>query len=258
MGGRLDAGNIPDADVALVTTVDSDHAAWLGTDREAIGVEKAGIFRARRPAVYGDEAPPQSVVTYAHDVAAELYVYGRDYHAEADAAGSPRGSCRGAFTSSTGLASASATSRTTRRRRARSPPRCATCAAVAAPMRCARCSPTRINARWWRPWRTWWTCGTWPACLANAVAMRRRSRPWCVVWPAKGLCIHTMASRAHSPPRSRWSRRGIVSWRSVRFIPWPRPCSRRNARSGARRAHRVKMQDSGGDRADQGAYRRVD
>src|SRR3569623_433378 len=87
MGGRLDAVNILDADVALVTTVDIDHAAWLGTDREAIGVEKAGIFRARRPAVYGDEAPPQSVVTYAHDVDAELYVYGRDYHAEADAAG---------------------------------------------------------------------------------------------------------------------------------------------------------------------------
>src|SRR3569833_846737 len=95
MGGRLDAVNILDADVALVTTVDIDHAAWLGTDREAIGVEKAGIFRARRPAVYGVVALPQSVITYAHDVDAELYVYGRDYHAEADAAGGTwRGSTR--------------------------------------------------------------------------------------------------------------------------------------------------------------------
>lgn len=87
MGGRLDAVNVIDADAALVTTVDIDHAAWLGPDREAIGFEKAGIFRAGRPAVYGDEAPPRSVVEHARAIGAELYLYGRDYHAEADAAG---------------------------------------------------------------------------------------------------------------------------------------------------------------------------
>ena len=87
MGGRLDAVNILDADAALVTTVDLDHTAWLGPDREAIGAEKVGIFRANRPAVYGDLDPPQSVVAHARAVGTELYVYGRDYHAEPDAVG---------------------------------------------------------------------------------------------------------------------------------------------------------------------------
>lgn len=84
MGGRLDAVNILDADAALVTTVDIDHAAWLGADREAIGTEKAGIFRAKRPAVYGDVDPPQSVVARARVIGAQFYVYGHDYHVEPD------------------------------------------------------------------------------------------------------------------------------------------------------------------------------
>jgi len=44
LGGRLDAVNIIDADVAVLTTIDLDHQAWLGSDRESIGYEKAGIF----------------------------------------------------------------------------------------------------------------------------------------------------------------------------------------------------------------------
>lgn len=87
MGGRLDAVNILDPDVALVTTVDIDHSAWLGDDREAIGREKAGIFRGGRPAVYGDTDPPRSLVEHARAIGAELYLAGRDYHAESDAAG---------------------------------------------------------------------------------------------------------------------------------------------------------------------------
>ncbi len=62
LGGRLDAVNIIDADVALITPVDLDHQAWLGNTREAIGQEKAGIFRAGRPVVIADPIPPASVL----------------------------------------------------------------------------------------------------------------------------------------------------------------------------------------------------
>ncbi len=79
LGGRLDATNVLDADVALVTTVDIDHVDWLGHDREAIGFEKAGIFRSGRPAVCGDANPPASLLSYARSVRAPLYRFGVDY-----------------------------------------------------------------------------------------------------------------------------------------------------------------------------------
>ena len=62
LGGRLDAANLVDADVAVITTVDLDHQDWLGKDREAIGFEKAGIARAWKPLVLGDDDPPASVL----------------------------------------------------------------------------------------------------------------------------------------------------------------------------------------------------
>ncbi len=76
MGGRLDAVNILDADAALVTSIDIDHSAWLGEDREAIGSEKAGIFRAGRPAVCSDPEPPASVFRQARAVSARWYAPG--------------------------------------------------------------------------------------------------------------------------------------------------------------------------------------
>jgi dihydrofolate synthase/folylpolyglutamate synthase len=79
MGGRLDAVNIVDADVALVTTIALDHTEWLGPDRESIGREKAGIFRPQRPAVYNDLDPPLSLVHHAGELRAPLYRLGRDY-----------------------------------------------------------------------------------------------------------------------------------------------------------------------------------
>jgi len=79
LGGRLDAVNILDADAALVTTVDLDHAAWLGDDRESIGREKAGIFRTGQVAVYGADDPPQSVLDAAKTLGTLLWVGGRDY-----------------------------------------------------------------------------------------------------------------------------------------------------------------------------------
>lgn len=73
LGGRLDAVNIQDADCALVTGVGIDHVDWLGPDRESIGREKAGIFRAGRPAICSDPAPPDTVRETAAGLAAVWY-----------------------------------------------------------------------------------------------------------------------------------------------------------------------------------------
>ena len=70
LGGRLDAVNIVDADVAVITTVDLDHQEFLGADREAIGAEKAGILRAGKPCVLGEKDPPSSVLRRAYAIGA--------------------------------------------------------------------------------------------------------------------------------------------------------------------------------------------
>jgi dihydrofolate synthase / folylpolyglutamate synthase len=79
LGGRLDAVNIIDADLALITTIDLDHVGWLGESREAIGVEKAGIMRAGRPVVLADPAMPDSVHREAARVGARAYALGREF-----------------------------------------------------------------------------------------------------------------------------------------------------------------------------------
>ncbi len=79
LGGRLDAVNIVDADLAVLTAIDIDHVDYLGPTREDIGREKAGIFRAGRPAVCGDRDPPRSVIDAAASVGATLLVLGKDY-----------------------------------------------------------------------------------------------------------------------------------------------------------------------------------
>ncbi len=79
LGGRLDAVNIVDADVAAVVSVDLDHQSWLGDDRESIGFEKAGIFRAGRPAIFGDDDPPRRLVEHARAIGADLLLLGRDF-----------------------------------------------------------------------------------------------------------------------------------------------------------------------------------
>jgi dihydrofolate synthase/folylpolyglutamate synthase len=70
LGGRLDAVNLVDADVSVITTVDIDHVDWLGADREAIGFEKAGIARPWKPLVLGDDDPPASVLRHAYAIGA--------------------------------------------------------------------------------------------------------------------------------------------------------------------------------------------
>lgn len=79
LGGRLDATNIYDPDCAVVTAVDLDHMDYLGPTREHIGFEKAGIFRAGRPAICGDAAPPQPLLDHAAAIGADLQVLGRDF-----------------------------------------------------------------------------------------------------------------------------------------------------------------------------------
>jgi dihydrofolate synthase / folylpolyglutamate synthase len=83
LGGRLDAVNIVDADCAIVASVDLDHQAYLGDDRESIGFEKAGIFRAGRPAIFGDNDPPASLVKHAEAIGADLQRLGSDFRYEA-------------------------------------------------------------------------------------------------------------------------------------------------------------------------------
>jgi dihydrofolate synthase/folylpolyglutamate synthase len=87
MGGRLDAVNAVNADVALVTSVALDHEHWLGVDRECIAVEKAGIFRPGRPAICADPEPPRAISKCARKVGAELYQLGTDFRMEKDEGG---------------------------------------------------------------------------------------------------------------------------------------------------------------------------
>lgn len=84
LGGRLDAVNIVDADCAIVTSIDIDHAAWLGETREAIGLEKAHIFRAGRPAICGDPSAPESLIAHAEAIGADLWLPGRDFNYAGD------------------------------------------------------------------------------------------------------------------------------------------------------------------------------
>ncbi len=79
LGGRLDAVNIYDPDCAIVTGIDIDHTEFLGTTREQIGFEKAGIFRAGRPALCGDMNVPASLVNHANQIDADLHLIGRDF-----------------------------------------------------------------------------------------------------------------------------------------------------------------------------------
>lgn len=80
LGGRLDATNIVDADVAVITSIALDHTDWLGPDRESIGREKAGVFRAAKPAVVGEPDMPQSIAQVAQEKGAQLLQLGRDWH----------------------------------------------------------------------------------------------------------------------------------------------------------------------------------
>lgn len=84
MGGRLDAVNIVDADCSIVTCIDIDHAEFLGDTREAIGFEKAHIYRPGRPAICTDPVPPKSLIDHASSIGADLWRFGQDFNYSGD------------------------------------------------------------------------------------------------------------------------------------------------------------------------------
>jgi len=79
LGGRLDATNVVESDISVVTTIGIDHTDWLGDDREKIGFEKAGVFRAHKPAICGELNPPQSLQEHASNIAADIRYAGQDF-----------------------------------------------------------------------------------------------------------------------------------------------------------------------------------
>lgn len=87
LGGRLDAVNLIDPDVALITTIGRDHMAWLGEDLDAIAIEKAGILRPGRAAVIGSRSPPPTLRARAVEIGAEVYQLGQEFDAHRDADG---------------------------------------------------------------------------------------------------------------------------------------------------------------------------
>jgi dihydrofolate synthase/folylpolyglutamate synthase len=85
LGGRLDAVNILDTDCAIITSIDIDHTEYLGDTREKIALEKAGIFRAGKPAICADPLPPQTLIDHANAIGADLWLFGRDFRYEGQA-----------------------------------------------------------------------------------------------------------------------------------------------------------------------------
>ena len=81
LGGRLDAVNILDADVALITAIDVDHESWLGSDRETIAREKAGILRPGQVAICSDPNPPEALSEIAEKLATQLLLQGESFEA---------------------------------------------------------------------------------------------------------------------------------------------------------------------------------
>ncbi len=82
LGGRLDAVNLVDADLAVVTSIGVDHVEWLGETRDSVAVEKAGIFRAGRPVLCGDPQPPAVLLARAEALGCPQYLRGRDFDLE--------------------------------------------------------------------------------------------------------------------------------------------------------------------------------
>ncbi|MFW2374495.1 MAG: bifunctional tetrahydrofolate synthase/dihydrofolate synthase [Gammaproteobacteria bacterium] len=79
LGGRLDAVNVINPDVALISSVGMDHMEWLGADIDSIAREKAGIFRANRAAIYGGLKAMPAIQQMANETGASLIAAGKDY-----------------------------------------------------------------------------------------------------------------------------------------------------------------------------------
>lgn len=82
LGGRLDAVNVVEPDVSIVTSIGLDHQDWLGSDVSVIAFEKAGIYRSGKPAICGQLNPPESLANHAACINANLYMKGQDFEYE--------------------------------------------------------------------------------------------------------------------------------------------------------------------------------
>lgn len=82
LGGRLDATNVVDHDVSVITSLAIDHVDWLGDDINVIGYEKAGIYRSGKPAICGQPKPPATVAAHADDIGAQLHQVGIQFSYE--------------------------------------------------------------------------------------------------------------------------------------------------------------------------------
>ncbi len=95
LGGRLDAANVIDTDVAVVTSLALDHQDWLGESLAEIAHEKAGIFRAGKPAICGEPEPPDSLIQTADDLPARLLLRERDFSFRWDGKNTGKWLCEG-------------------------------------------------------------------------------------------------------------------------------------------------------------------
>lgn len=82
LGGRLDATNVVESDVAMITSIALDHCDWLGDTREAVAVEKAGVYRGGKPAISGEPNPPSTIASEARRLGACLRQVGVDFAAD--------------------------------------------------------------------------------------------------------------------------------------------------------------------------------
>jgi dihydrofolate synthase / folylpolyglutamate synthase len=103
LGGRLDAANLVDADVAIVCSIGFDHRDYLGDTPELIGAEKAGIFRPGRPAVLGTDDMPASVFSAITALQARPIVAGKDFTWHMEETANPGASAGGGRWSYSGL-----------------------------------------------------------------------------------------------------------------------------------------------------------
>lgn len=87
LGGRLDAVNIIDGDLSIITSIGIDHEEYLGSDRECIGREKAGILRRGIPLIFGESQIPESIEQRAKELGVPTYISRRDFHDHADSNG---------------------------------------------------------------------------------------------------------------------------------------------------------------------------
>ncbi len=84
LGGRLDATNMVESDISVITTIAIDHTDWLGSNKEVIGFEKAGIFRPFKPVICGEYDPPKSLINHAKSINAKIKFAGKDFHVQSD------------------------------------------------------------------------------------------------------------------------------------------------------------------------------